>query len=269
MTWNGWLQILLFSLAVLACVRPLGRFMHRVMEPGDSRPPLPARALLPLERLIYRVCGIDPAREQTWTQYAAGLLAFSLVGVLLTYAHPAPPAAAAAQPAGVRGGRPSSSFNTAVSFTTNTNWQNYVRRVDHELPQPDGRPGVHNFTSAAVGMAIAIALARGLTRRLGPRAHRQLLGRRTRCDGLHPASRSAWFSPWYWSGRACPRTSTPTRRRPRWTGKQDAAPRGRLPARRSSRSWAPTAAASSTPTGPPLREPEPLTNFIEMFADLR
>ena len=165
MTWNGWLQILLFSLAVLACVRPLGRFMHRVMEPGDSRPPLPARALLPLERLIYRVCGIDPAREQTWTQYAGGMVAFSLVGVLVTYAIQRLQGLLPLNPQGFAGVEPSSAFNTAVSFTTNTNWQGYSGETTMSYLTQMAGLAWHNFTSAAVGIAIAIALARGLTRR--------------------------------------------------------------------------------------------------------
>src|SRR5262245_46480269 len=83
MTGNGWLQIIVFFLVLLALTKPLGAFMHRVFE-GD-RQPLP-RILGPIERFLYRLSGVDPKQEQTWLGYAAALLAFSVFGVLVTYA---------------------------------------------------------------------------------------------------------------------------------------------------------------------------------------
>jgi len=162
MTWNGWLQILVYSVAVLACVRPLGRYIHRAME-GEKHPL--ARLLGPLERLIYRVSGIDPASEQDWKGYAAALLAFSVVGVLVTYAIQRLQAVLPFNPQHLAAVEPWSAFNTAVSFTTNTNWQAYSGEVTMSYLTQMAGLAWHNFTSAAAGIAVAMALARGLTRK--------------------------------------------------------------------------------------------------------
>jgi len=160
-TVNGWLQILFFWLAVVLVTRPMGIFLHHVLE-GESH--LLARPLGWLERLVYRACGVD-GREQTWRRYAGGLLAFSSASLLVVYAmqrlqHRLPfnPQSLGAVEAG-------SAFNTAASFTTNTNWQGYAgERTMSYLTQMAGLTW-HNFISAAAGMAVAMALARGLTRR--------------------------------------------------------------------------------------------------------
>jgi len=161
MTGNGWLQILVFFAAVLAATVPMGVFLHRVME-GEKH--ILSRPLGWLERLVYRVCGVD-AREQSWSTYAFGLLAFSALTMLVTYAiqrlqHDLPfnPQHLGAVEAG-------SAFNTAASFTTNTNWQGYVGEATMSYLSQMAGLAWHNFTSAAAGIAIAIALARGLTRR--------------------------------------------------------------------------------------------------------
>jgi potassium-transporting ATPase potassium-binding subunit len=171
MTLAGWLQILVFGGVVLALTRPLGAYLHRVYE-GESRP-LP-RLLGAVERALYRVCGIDSRREQTWGEYAFALLAFSAVSLLVTYAiqrlqHllPLNPQKFAAVP-------PDLAFNTAVSFTTNTNWQAYSGESTMSYLTQMAGLAWHNFTSAAAGMAVAIALARGLTRRLQPGAAKVL-----------------------------------------------------------------------------------------------
>jgi len=162
MTWNGWLQILVYSVAVLACVRPLGRYIHRVME--GERHPL-SRLLGPLERLVYRVSGVDPAREQDWKEYAGALLAFSVVGVLVTYAIQRLQGVLPLNPQRLAGVEPWSAFNTAASFTTNTNWQGYSGEVTMSYLTQMAGLAWHNFTSAAAGIAVAMALARGLTRK--------------------------------------------------------------------------------------------------------
>jgi potassium-transporting ATPase potassium-binding subunit len=171
MTLAGWLQILVFAGVVLALTRPLGAFLYRVYE-GEQRP-LP-RLLGPVERALYRVCGIDARRQQTWGEYAFALLAFSAVSLLVTYAlqrlqHVLPfnPQKFAAVP-------PDLAFNTAVSFTTNTNWQAYSGESTMSYLTQMAALAWHNFTSAAAGMAVAVALARGLTRRLQPGAPRVL-----------------------------------------------------------------------------------------------
>jgi potassium-transporting ATPase potassium-binding subunit len=162
MSWNGWLQILVFSITVLACVRPLGRYLHRVME-GEKHFLCPV--LGPLERLIYRASGIDPAREQDWRGYAGALLAFSVVGVLVTYAIQRLQAYLPLNPQRLAGVEPWSAFNTAVSFTTNTNWQGYSGEATMSYLTQMAGLAWHNFTSAAAGMAIALVLARGITRK--------------------------------------------------------------------------------------------------------
>ena len=126
--------------------------------PGD-------RVFAPVERLVYRVCGIDPTREQRWTTYALSLLAFSAVSVLVLYLLQRLQGVAAAQPDGMVGVPPALAFNTAVSFVTNTNWQNYAGESTMcHLTQMAGL-AVQNFVSAAVGLAVAVALIRGLVRR--------------------------------------------------------------------------------------------------------
>ena len=171
MTSPGWLQIVVFSVLVLALTRPLGAYLHRVYE--GSRQPLP-RFFGSLERGLYRLCGVDPAREQTWGEYAVAVLVFSALGMLVTYllerlqgALPLNPMKLAAIP-------PDLAFNTAASFTTNTNWQAYTGESTMSYLTQMAGLAWHNFTSAAVGMAVAVALARGLTRHLTAGAPRTL-----------------------------------------------------------------------------------------------
>jgi len=171
MTLAGWMQILVFAAVILAVTRPLGAFLYRVYE-GERRP-LP-RILGPLERTVYRLCGIDARREQNWIEYAFSLLAFSVLSLLVTYAIerlqgvlPFNPQKFPAVPADL-------ALNTAASFTTNTNWQAYSGESTMSYLTQMAGLAWHNFTSAAVGMAVAVALARGLTRRLAPGAPRVL-----------------------------------------------------------------------------------------------
>jgi potassium-transporting ATPase potassium-binding subunit len=165
MTLNGWIQIGLFALVIFALTKPLGSYMFRVFE--GRRQPLP-RVLGALERLLYRLSGVDPAREQGWKAYTISMLVFSALGVLVTYAierlqHVLPlnPQHLPPVPADL-------AFNTAVSFTTNTNWQNYGGESTMSYLTQMAGLAWHNFTSAAVGLGIALALARGLTRRVAP-----------------------------------------------------------------------------------------------------
>ena len=165
MTANGWVQILLFALIVFALVKPLGIYMFRVFE-GEKQP-LP-RFFGPIERWIYKLCGVDPKEQQDWKVYTVALLIFSAVTLLVTYAierlqHilPLNPQNFPPVPADL-------AFNTASSFTTNTNWQNYGgESVMSYLTQMAGLAW-HNFLSAGVGLCVALALARGLTYRLRP-----------------------------------------------------------------------------------------------------
>ena len=162
MTLNGMLQIALFLAVLVALVKPLGWYMARVYA---AEPFGLDRALGPLERLIYRLCGVRPDEESDWKGYALGVLLFSLAGALLLYALQRLQGALPLNPQGFGAVTPDSSFNTAASFVTNTNWQGYAGEVTMAyLTQMLGLT-VQNFVSAATGMAVLVAFIRGLTRR--------------------------------------------------------------------------------------------------------
>src|SRR5439155_23314604 len=135
--------------------------MFRVFE--GNRQPLPA-VLGRLERFLYRLCGVDPAREQPWTLYAFSVLAFSLFGLLVTYAIERLQQWLPFNPQKFGPVEPALAFNTAASFTTNTNWQAYSPETTMSYLAQMAGLAWHNFTSAAVGLAVALALARGFTR---------------------------------------------------------------------------------------------------------
>jgi len=163
MTVNGWLQIALYCAVVIALTKPLGGYMTRVFN-GERT--LLAPVLRPIERLTYRICGVDESREQHWTVYAVAMLLFSLMGFLSLYAIQRLQAAIPVfNPAGQAAVAPDLAFNTSVSFVSNTNWQSYVPEATMSyLTQMLGLT-VHNFVSAAAGIALAIALIRGFARR--------------------------------------------------------------------------------------------------------
>jgi K+-transporting ATPase ATPase A chain len=160
-TANGWIQILFFFAVILACTAPMGAFLYRVME-GERH--FLSRPLGWMERLVYRAAGVD-GQEQRWTTYGLAILAFSLISALVTYAIQRLQGVLPFNPQKMAGVEAASAFNTALSFTTNTNWQGYTGEATmSDLTQMAGLAW-HNFVSAAAGIAIAIALARGLTRR--------------------------------------------------------------------------------------------------------
>ena len=161
MTSNGWIQILFFCASILAVTPLLGAFIHRVMEGGDH---FLRRPLGWLERLVYRLCGVDAA-EQAWPTYAGCLLAFSAFTMLVTYLVQRLQPWLPFNPQRLGPVDSASSFNTAASFTTNTNWQGYVGETTMSYLTQMAGLAWHNFTSAAAGIAVALALARGLTRR--------------------------------------------------------------------------------------------------------
>jgi len=161
MTAIGWMQILLFFVTVLVVTPPLGIFLYRVLE-GQSH--FLERPLGWLERLVYRLGGVD-RREQSWRTYAFGLLAFSAITLLVTYAIQRLQHLLPLNPQRLGPVEASSAFNTAASFTTNTNWQGYVGEATMSYLSQMAGLAWHNFTSAAAGIAVAVSLARGLTRR--------------------------------------------------------------------------------------------------------
>jgi K+-transporting ATPase ATPase A chain len=159
----SWLQLLAFMAVTLATAVPLGRYMARVY--GDEGTPPGDRIFGPIERAIYRVCGVDPDSEQRWTTYAYSLLGFSIMSFLAVYALQRLQGSLPMNPTDVPAVVPHLSFNTAVSFMTNTNWQSYGGEATlSHLTQFAGLV-VQNFVSAAAGMATAAALIRGLSRR--------------------------------------------------------------------------------------------------------
>ena len=161
MTANGWIQILFFFVTILLVTVPMGTFMYRVLEGKEH---FLKRPLGWLERLVYRVGGVD-GHEQGWQAYTVGLLAFSALTLLVTYAIQRLQHVLPFNPQGLAAVEEGSAFNTAASFTTNTNWQGYVGEATMSYLSQMAGLAWHNFISAAAGIAVAIALARGLTRR--------------------------------------------------------------------------------------------------------
>src|ERR1022692_1061074 len=161
MTGNGWLQIALFFLVLLALTKPLGAYMAKVFT-GERT--WMHRALRPVETLIYKVCGIDENGEQHWTRYAGGVLVFSVVSLLFTYVLQRIQQWLPLNPQGLGNIGADSAFNTAASFTTNTNWQSYVPEVTMSYFPQMISLATHNFWSAAAGIAVAIAFVRGFSR---------------------------------------------------------------------------------------------------------
>ncbi len=162
MTANGWLQILIFLLAVLAVTKPLGVYMARVFNRERT---FLDPVLRPIERLIYRVTTVDEAHEMRWTEYAISMLLFSLVPMLVLYLMQRVQGWLPLNPQGFTAVAPDLAFNTAASFTTNTNWQNYSGEVVMSYFTQMAGLAYHNFTSAAVGITLAIAFIRGIARR--------------------------------------------------------------------------------------------------------
>jgi K+-transporting ATPase ATPase A chain len=158
MTINGWLQILLFSVVILLVAKPLGLYLTAVYEGR-------VRWLARIERGIYAMCGIDPAEEQHWTRYAGAVLLFSLCSMLLTYVALRLQHLLPLNPQQFPGVVDRQAFETAASFTTNTNWQSYSGESTMSYFSQMTQLAFHNFVSAAVGMSIAVAVVRGLARR--------------------------------------------------------------------------------------------------------
>ena len=244
MTVNGWLQIGVFLLAILAVTPVLGRFMTRVFNRERTfLDPL----LRPIERLIYRVTGVDETSEMRWTEYAVAMLLFSVVSMALLYVIQRLQHLLPWNPQGFGAVAPDLAFNTAASFTSNTNWQAYAGETTMSYLTQMAGLAYHNFISAATGIALAIAFIRGIAQRekntignfwvdmvrdLPVGAAPDLHGRRPvpRLPGRHPESAAV------------------RRRHDRGRRRSRRSPRVPSPRRRSSRSSAPTAAVSSTPT---------------------
>src|SRR3984957_5146267 len=161
MTVNGWLQIALYCVLLILLVKPLGGYMTRVFA-GERTPLSPV--LRPLERGLYRLSGVNEAQEQHWVTYAIAMLAFTFAGFVVLYALQRLQAGLPFNPQKLDAGAPALAFNTSVSFVTNTNWQSYVPETTMSYLVQMAGLTVHNFVSAATGIALAIALVRGFAR---------------------------------------------------------------------------------------------------------
>src|SRR5262244_2077241 len=163
MTLNGWLQILMFLVLVFLVTKPMGVFMTRVFNREKT---FMDPVMRPVERLIYRVTGVDENHEMRWTEYAIAMLLFSFVSMIVLYLMQRlqgylplnPQKFGAVSPAHL-------AFNTAASFTTNTNWQAYAGEATMSYFTQMAGLAYHNFVSAATGIALAIAFIRGIARR--------------------------------------------------------------------------------------------------------
>jgi K+-transporting ATPase ATPase A chain len=162
MTLNGFLQIGIYFLVLLVVTKPLGVYMTRIFS-GERT--FLGRVLGPLERLIYRICHVDEQEEQHWTAYTAAMLMFSLVGLLVLYGLQRLQYYLPLNPQRFPGVAPDLAFNTASSFTTNTNWQAYSGESTMSYLVQMAGLAFHNFVSAATGIALAVAFIRGIARR--------------------------------------------------------------------------------------------------------
>jgi K+-transporting ATPase ATPase A chain len=157
-TANGWVQILLYCVVLLLVTKPMGLYLTAVYDGS-------ANWLGPVERFIYRVSGINPDEDQHWTRYTAALLVFSAISCLVTYVALRLQGSLPLNPQHFPGVVDRQAFETSTSFTTNTNWQSYSGESTMSYLSQMTQLAFHNFASAAVGLAAAVALVRGIARR--------------------------------------------------------------------------------------------------------
>ncbi|HXJ06663.1 MAG TPA: potassium-transporting ATPase subunit KdpA [Candidatus Acidoferrum sp.] len=161
MTENGWFQIGLYLLVLFLITKPIGIFLARVFEREKT---FLDPVLRPIERLVYRLCGVDEDKEMRWTEYGTTMLAFSAVSLFLLYLIERLQQWLPWNPQKLASVAPDLAWNTAVSFTTNTNWQAYTPETTMSYLTQMAGLAYHNFASAAVGIALAIAVIRGVSR---------------------------------------------------------------------------------------------------------
>jgi len=161
MTWQGWLQIVLFCVLSTATVKPLGSYIARSLA-GEGRV---VRALAPIEKSLYLLGDVDPAKEHSWVEYALALLWFHLAGIIALFALQRTQCLLPLNPQQFDAVGPDLALNTAVSFATNTSWQSYGGETTLSYLTQMAGIAVQSFLSGASGIAVAIALARGFSRR--------------------------------------------------------------------------------------------------------
>jgi K+-transporting ATPase ATPase A chain len=253
MSANGWFQFAVFSVILLASVRPVGIYLARVLE-GERTWLDPV--LRPIERLIYKLCGVNADKEMNWREYAYAVLGISAVSLVVTYGFERLQHWLPWNPQGLANVGPDLAWNTAASFTTNTNWQSYVPETTMSYLTQMAGLAYHNFLSAAMGIAVAVALIRAIKRTSsGTIGNFWVDTTRTLLYVLLPASiigallLVAQGVPQNLKAYTLPIRSSSL-------GKRRLLRKGQWPRRKSSRKWAPTAADSSTPTAPiPSRTP--------------
>src|SRR5258708_3028666 len=160
---SGWIQLAIFLIALALITKPMGLYLVQVLD-GNGRTWLDP-VLRPLERGTYRVMGVRPDQEHNWEQYTLAMLAFSLVGCVFTYAILRLQNLLPLNPQRFVAVNPDLAFNTAISFTTNTNWQNYSGESTMSYFSQMVGLAFHNFTSAATGIVLALVIIRGLARK--------------------------------------------------------------------------------------------------------
>ncbi len=162
MTANGWFQILFFLLMIFLITKPVGVFLTRVFNGETTFLDL---VLRPIEKLVYRLTGVDEQREMRWTEYTVAMLLFSGVSMTLLYLIERTQKWLPFNPQTLPNVEPGLAFGTAASFTTNTNWQAYVPETTMSYLTQMAGLAYHNFVSAAVGIVLAIVVIRGIARR--------------------------------------------------------------------------------------------------------
>ena len=158
----GWIQFSIYLLALVLLTKPMGLYLVKVLTPEGHT--FLDKGLKPLESFCYRILRVNPREEQSWGEYASSLIVFSLAGLLITYAILHFQAVLPLNPQGLPGILPHLAFNTAVSFSTNTDWQSYVPETTMSYFSQMTGLCFHNFASAAVGLAVAAAFVRGIAR---------------------------------------------------------------------------------------------------------
>src|SRR5476649_814112 len=161
MSANGYLQLAFYVVVLIALAKPLGAYMACIYE---NEPAVLNRVGAPIERLIYRLCGVDSSKEMGWIDYTVALLVFNLLGGLAVYGLQRLQVQLPFNPQAFGAVSPDSSFNTAISFLTNTNWQGYGGESTMSYLVQMAALAVQNFFSAAAGMAVLVALIRGFAR---------------------------------------------------------------------------------------------------------
>ena len=264
MSVNGWLQFALYSLVLLAIVRPVGIYLAPVLE-GERTWLDPV--LRPIERLIYKLSGVNAADEMNWREYAFAMLGFSAVSMLVTYAlERLQNLIPYGNPQHLAAVEPDLAWNTAASFTTNTNWQSYTPESTMSYLTEMAGLATHNFWSAAAGIAVAVALIRGIKRTSSATIGNFWVDMtRTLLYVLAPAS---LIYALLLVAQGVPQnfheyTVAHPLEQPAQT---QTIAQGRWRRRKPSRCWAPMAAVSSTPTAPtPLRTPRRSLTFSRYF----